>query len=124
MRIFMLLTIFLLVFTCILHIGCGEDEVEVEIANFIGIACVNGKVEIRFDAKPTDVFVEHMRLDRIVNIRTLLYVEFDKDFLPAKVEDNKIIATCEKSLSPDIAFYTVVRWGQPSQERTFECPCK
>ena len=51
MKIFVLLTIFLFLF-----IGCGEDEDEVVIANFRGVSCVRGKVEILFNAEPKHVY--------------------------------------------------------------------
>ncbi|RKU22805.1 hypothetical protein C6500_03045 [Candidatus Poribacteria bacterium] len=125
MKIFTHLVIGLLIFISIL-IGCGEDEVEDEIviANFIEAVCVGDKVEIRFDAEPSDVYVGHT-----------LHLHIHGQPVGAQggsyradweVRGNKVITNCKTpipAVSPLIAV-TTVEWRSPKQTETFTRPCK
>ena len=126
MKTFTHLAIGLIIFTSIL-IGCGDDEVEDEIviANFIEAICVGDTVEIRFDAEPTDVYVEHNQHLSIHGqpVSDPLFGSYRAEW---EVEGNTVITNCKTPIpaASHLVVVTTVRWGQPNKVEAFRCPCE
>ena len=122
------LNIFVFVFTCISFISCSEYDVP--IANFVGVVCKDSKAEIRFDAEPTDVYIEYRQAQSINHHG---YIERIGDWgSPSKWEkweivDNKIIMECPEPFIPNFVVGPInVRWGKApnDQSKEFGCPCQ
>lgn len=117
----------LLPFILFLAIGCGYDE---PTANYIGVACKDGKVEIRFDNRPTIVNTNYNvafgRIDDWGNVTRV--GEWITHPLKWKYDGNNVIVSCPKdfdAVQQIVVGDINIRWGYPDERKeSFACPCK